>query len=131
MPWKECDRVLLRRELVALALRDGVSIAALARRFGISRKTAYKWLERHRQGGDAGLARYLERPDLLGRAIRTGEFRNQGMRFVEHVGQSPAHGRNEIGLLVSIGECRGDQFGVYSLEEITGLFGLPGFGCFF
>lgn len=36
----------LRREFVALAKGHGISVTELARRFGISRKTAYKWLRR-------------------------------------------------------------------------------------
>lgn len=46
MPWKETTPMSLRSEFTALAKGDGVSVAELARRFGISRKTAYKWLNR-------------------------------------------------------------------------------------
>lgn len=62
MPWKECDRVSQRRELMAMVLGEGLSIAALARRFGVSRKTVYKWRERYRRQGDAGLADRSRRP---------------------------------------------------------------------
>jgi transposase InsO family protein len=37
-----------RREFVALAAQEGANLSGLARRFGISRKTAYKWLGRAR-----------------------------------------------------------------------------------
>lgn len=40
----------LRTEFIALARNDGVNLSALARRFGISRKTAYKWLARAEAG---------------------------------------------------------------------------------
>ena len=46
MPWKEATPMSLRTEFVALAHGQGVSMSELARRFGISRKTAYKWLQR-------------------------------------------------------------------------------------
>lgn len=46
MPWKETTSMSLRSEFTALAKGHGVSVAELARRFGISRKTAYKWLNR-------------------------------------------------------------------------------------
>jgi len=46
MPWKEATPMSLRREFVALAKGHGISVTELARRFGISRKTAYKWLRR-------------------------------------------------------------------------------------
>lgn len=53
-----------RRELVALVDGGGVSIAELARRFGVSRKTIYKWLARQRAAGtEAGS------PDLPGALI--------------------------------------------------------------
>ncbi|WP_229418737.1 helix-turn-helix domain-containing protein, partial [Pseudoduganella flava] len=44
-----------RQEFVLLALRPSANIAELCRRFGVSRKTAYKWLERYRAGGELGL----------------------------------------------------------------------------
>ena len=40
----------LRTEFIALAGNEGVNRSALARRFGISRKTAYKWLARAEAG---------------------------------------------------------------------------------
>lgn len=52
MPWKECDRMSLRHELVALARQADADKSELARRFGVSRKTLYKWL--HRTAGSAG-----------------------------------------------------------------------------
>jgi transposase InsO family protein len=50
MPWKEATSMSLRTEFVALAQGQGVSLSELARRFGISRKTAYKWLQRAAAG---------------------------------------------------------------------------------
>jgi putative transposase len=35
--------------------KDGESIVSLAERYGVSRKTAYKWIERHASEGAAGL----------------------------------------------------------------------------
>jgi transposase InsO family protein len=46
MPWKEATPMSLRSEFVALAKGHGISVTELAHRFGISRKTAYKWLRR-------------------------------------------------------------------------------------
>jgi transposase InsO family protein len=62
MPWMERDTMSLRREFVELASHPSASIAALARRFGISRKTAYKWLDRANQDAFAGLANLSRRP---------------------------------------------------------------------
>ena len=50
MGWKECDRVSEREEFVMLALHAEAGMSALCRRFGISRKTGYKWLERASSG---------------------------------------------------------------------------------
>jgi len=51
-----------RQEFVLLASQPGAKIAPLARRFGISRKTAYKWLGRYRTEGISGLANRSRRP---------------------------------------------------------------------
>ena len=46
MPWKVTDTMSLRAELVSLMQREGANVSELCRRFGVSRKTAYKWLAR-------------------------------------------------------------------------------------
>jgi len=46
MPWQEITPMSQRREFVGLAQQHAVSVAELCRRFGISRKTGYKWLGR-------------------------------------------------------------------------------------
>lgn len=46
MPWKECSAVSQRVEFVRLAQAAAANVAELCRRFGISRKTGYKWLQR-------------------------------------------------------------------------------------
>ena len=52
MPWKECSQVDNRAEFVQLAGAENANVAQLCRRFGISRKTGYKWLKRmaHHEG---------------------------------------------------------------------------------
>jgi len=51
-----------RREFVRLAEAGDVSVAALCRRFGISRQTGHLYLRRHREAGDAGLEDRSRRP---------------------------------------------------------------------
>ena len=46
MPWKTQSAKEQRIELVTLACKPGANISELARRFGVSRKTVYKWLKR-------------------------------------------------------------------------------------
>lgn len=62
MPWQEVSTVSLRKEFILLAVQDGVNISELSRRFGISRKTAYKWLGRFEETGGAGLQDRSRRP---------------------------------------------------------------------
>lgn len=62
MPWQEVSTVSLRKEFIMLAHRDDADISELSRRFGIRRKTAYKWLSRYQDAGDAGLRDRSRRP---------------------------------------------------------------------
>ena len=63
MPWKEMDAVSLRREFVELAGMEGSNVRELCRRFRISRKTGYKWLDRFKADDPAfGLADRSRRP---------------------------------------------------------------------
>ena len=62
MGWKESDLVSLRSEFVRLASQDGANRSELCRRFGISRKTGYKWLHRWHQVGADGLHDQSRRP---------------------------------------------------------------------
>jgi transposase InsO family protein len=56
MPWKETRVVDERRRFVLRAETGEEAFAALCREFGISRRHGYKWLERWRAEGPAGLA---------------------------------------------------------------------------
>ena len=62
MPWQEVPTMLLRQEFVMLARGEEANHAALCRRYGISRKTGYKWLERSGADGQRGLADESRRP---------------------------------------------------------------------
>lgn len=52
----------LRQEFLALADQPGVNFSQLCHRFGISRKTGYKWRRRYREKGVTGLADRSRRP---------------------------------------------------------------------
>jgi transposase InsO family protein len=62
MPWKECSIVSERQELVLLMQQPQANITALCRRFGVSRKSAYKWLRRFKATGLPGLSNQSRRP---------------------------------------------------------------------
>ena len=55
MPWRETLLMDQRVQFIADYQRDVFDVADLARRYGISRKTAYKWIDRYAAGGPAGL----------------------------------------------------------------------------
>jgi transposase InsO family protein len=61
MPWKECSSMSAREEFIALSLNQHGSMALLCRRFGISRKTGYKWLGRFKRDPAAGAAALVDR----------------------------------------------------------------------
>lgn len=71
MPWREVTMESVRLEFVTLTGRPGANIKELCRRYGISRPTGYKWLERYRAQGAAGLSDRSRRPQRSPR--RSGE----------------------------------------------------------
>jgi putative transposase len=56
MPWRETHPMDQRTQFVREALRRHDDMTALCARYGISRKTGYKWLARYDAGGQPGLA---------------------------------------------------------------------------
>lgn len=62
MPWKECTPVSSRYEFVLLAEQPNTNVRELCRRYGISPKTAYKWINRYRELGETGLLDKSRRP---------------------------------------------------------------------
>lgn len=55
MPWKETGPVEERMKFVAAVLEGDRSISSLCDAFGVSRKSAYKWLGRYQTVGPEGL----------------------------------------------------------------------------
>lgn len=50
MPWKALTAMSLRLEFVNFAMNEDTNISELCQRFGVSRKTGYKWINRYRAG---------------------------------------------------------------------------------
>lgn len=69
MPWKAVSLMSLRKEFVTLAEAGVTSMSELCRRFNISRKTGYKWLNRYREEGAAGLRDRSRRPHRIVRRV--------------------------------------------------------------
>jgi len=64
MPWKEVTTMSLRLEFVRLALHEDANMSELCQRFGISRKTGYKWLGKYQRHGKEGLMDQSRRPHI-------------------------------------------------------------------
>ncbi|MHA3772929.1 integrase core domain-containing protein [Verrucomicrobiota bacterium sgz303538] len=75
MSWKTTTPQDERREFIEAHRSGDYSVADLARRFGVSRKTAYKWLDRYKEQSWAGLEERsrapLSHPDAVTQAIET------------------------------------------------------------
>lgn len=62
MPWSETSPMDQRTQFIADYLRDTLSITELCQLYGVSRKTAYKWIDRYLRLGPAGLEECSRRP---------------------------------------------------------------------
>jgi len=62
MPWGVFSLMSLRQEFVELSEQKAVSFSEMCQRYGISRKTGYKWLGRYRKQGAQGLIDQSRRP---------------------------------------------------------------------
>jgi transposase InsO family protein len=60
MPWQETTTMSQRDEFCGFAAREGANVSELCRRYGISRKTGYKWLGR--AATEVGLGDQSRRP---------------------------------------------------------------------
>lgn len=81
MPWRETSTMSLRREFCSLAQQEEANVSELCRRFGISRKTGYKWLARYRSEGEAGLGDHSRRPHSTpGQTVAAQEGRVLALR---------------------------------------------------
>ena len=69
MPWKACTPMSERHDLVRQAAAGAATMSALSRAYGVSRKTAYKWLKRYRTAGQEGLADQSRRPHQSPRQV--------------------------------------------------------------
>jgi len=71
MGWKTVSVMSQRLEFVMLALQEVNNFSELCRRFGISRKTGYKFLNRYRCEGTTGLQDRSRRPKQSPNATNT------------------------------------------------------------
>jgi transposase-like protein len=62
MPWLTTNPMDERVKFIAAYLRGELSVSRLCETFGVSRKTAYKWISRFAAGGVAELVERSRRP---------------------------------------------------------------------
>ena len=62
MPFRKVSVMESRTEFVKLACQEGAIIRQLCRRYRVSSATAYKWILRYREAGEAGLMERSRRP---------------------------------------------------------------------
>ena len=63
MPWSHSSPMDQKLQFIADYLRELWSVTELCDAYGISRKTAYKWIERYLRQGPAGLEERARRPN--------------------------------------------------------------------
>lgn len=68
MPWREVSPMDEKVRFIADVQRDEASFVELCARYGISRKTGYKWVDRYEEEGGAGLSERSRRPKSFPRA---------------------------------------------------------------
>jgi len=64
MPWRESVPMDERVQFIGDWLKERASLAAVCRRYGISRKTGYKWIARYEADRERGLEARSSRPHL-------------------------------------------------------------------
>jgi transposase InsO family protein len=95
MPWKIISLVGARRKLIESVLARRHSIQSIVGRFGISRKTAYKWLDRFRCQGLGGLSDRSRKPGRSPRQLSMAWVRQilHWRRHRPHWGAKKIHHR--------------------------------------
>src|SRR6266481_4452238 len=91
MPWRETAPMKERMRFVTDRERDLYSMVELCERYGVSRKTGYKWIARYEREGPAGLGERSRAPrtagDLLARRWLVKKRRRR--RHYTHPGVVP------------------------------------------
>src|ERR1700710_334817 len=70
MPWRTITPMTQRLEFVILASGSPIAFKELCRRYGVSRKTGYKWLARYEAGGAQALQDRSRKPHHSPKQVR-------------------------------------------------------------
>jgi putative transposase len=74
---EDCERTLLRRELIRELVEEDRSITELSQRYGLSRKTIHSWKRRYEQEGLKGLEAKSRRPHRSPRAAISLQWKGE------------------------------------------------------
>src|SRR2546425_6385823 len=116
MPWRQTSPMDQRTQFIADHLRDALTVTELCELYGVSRKTGYKWIDRYRRLGPAGLEERSRHPHpqpprnrepsgrrSVSRSAAVNYSRKQkprasmpraGVDFLREVSSAPAGGRS-------------------------------------
>jgi len=122
MPWKTVSALRQRVRLVLQCLRGLLPISRLAAQAGVSRPCAYKWLERFRKEGSAGLADRSSRPRKSPRRI-SALWRDRLRRLR---GRRPTWGPKKLFALLRRVHPRGVVPSVRTIARYLKVWGLIG-----
>jgi transposase InsO family protein len=118
MPWRAVDIMSLRYEFVHLALKEEANLRELCRRYEISPKTGYKWLQRFLELGETGLIDQSRRPWTSPRKT-SPEVEEKVLKVRD---DHPAWGGRKIKRRLEMGGCRD----IPSASTITKILGRNG-----
>jgi putative transposase len=74
---EDCERTLLRRELIRELVEEDRSISELSQRYGLSRKTIHRWKRRYEQEGLKGLEAKSRRPHRSPRVAISRQWKEE------------------------------------------------------
>jgi len=126
MPWQECSVMNSRYEFLSLVTQPGSNFSQLCKRFGISRKTGYKWLKRFAQTNSMELGDHSRRPrcspdrtaaNIEAQVLSIRDTYNWGARKVAH-----CMGRDhQVPIAKSTVHSILQRYGRVSLPTVSGL----------
>ena len=74
---EDCERTLLRRELIREFLEEERSVSELSRRYGVSRNALHRWKKRYEQEGLKGLEPKSRRPHRSPKAVISRQWKEE------------------------------------------------------
>lgn len=119
MPWEVRNHMSSRREFVLLASQEGANVAQLCRHFGVSRKTAYKWLSRDKEAEETAPGdRFGDRSRRPRRSPKQ-TAKEMEQKVIDVRKEHPAWGGRKIRAVLSATSVSNTVVGIPSASTIT------------